>query len=155
MTSVQLVDCLVKFLKDVVKDYNLETKVNGVKKAPEVYAWDLPHKSSKSDIVAVFPFIIVRLLTEEDAGEENMANIRLIIGTYSEDEQDGWRDLANIATRIKIALKSVQVIDSFALGEKIKFEIFEEQPFPQWFAEMDLSFTIPQVQLDWGEHGLE
>lgn len=155
MTPIQFVDCLIEFLREVVKEYNLETKINGVTKAPEVYPWDLPHKDSRSDISSIFPFIIVRLLAEEDNDEEDKVNIRLIIGTYSDDEQDGWRDVLNVATRIKIALKKVQIIGSGSLEDKIKIELIEDQPFPQWFATMDLSFLLPQVQLDWSEHDLE
>lgn len=153
MTSLQLVDRLIAFLKEVVKDYDLSTKVDGISKAPDVYSGYLPSKN-KDDDVSKFPYIIVRFLSEEDSAEDTV-NIRLIIGTYSEDEQDGWRDAVNIATRIKIALKKVQVIGSYSLGDKIKIELFEEQPFPQWIAVMDLSFYIPQVQLDWSEHDLE
>lgn len=153
MTPLELVDELIKFLRKTVKDYNLETKLDGIRKAPDVYSGYLPSKT-RDDDVTIFPYIIVRFLSEEDSDEDTV-NIRLIIGTYSEDDQDGWRDVVNIATRIKIALKKVQVIGSYSLGDKIKIELFEEQPFPQWFATMDLSFTIPQVQLDWSEHGLE
>ena len=38
MTPIELVDALVEFLKEVVKEYDLSTKVDGISKAPDVHA---------------------------------------------------------------------------------------------------------------------
>ena len=150
MTPIELVDALVEFLKEVVKEYDLSTKVDGISKAPDVHAGYLPPKS-KDDSATEFPYIIVRYLSEDDVDADTV-NVGLIIGTHSEDEQNGWRDPLNIATRIKIALKKVRYIDSYSLSGPIKIELFEEQPFPYWFAIMDLNFNIPQVQFEWSDN---
>ncbi|KAB8126909.1 hypothetical protein F9U64_18995 [Gracilibacillus oryzae] len=153
MTPILLVDALVKRIKQIVHDFDLETKKDDLTKTPEVYAGYLPPKL-KSREEDDFPYILVRFLTESD-NENDVASIRLIIGTFSEDEQDGWRDPLNIATRIKIALKKSPALDSFSLRDRIKIELFEEQPYPYWFAMMDMDFDMPQVQLDWSENGLD
>lgn len=153
MTPIELVDTLVEFIKEAVKEYDLSTKVDGISKAPEVHAGYLPPKV-KGDDEPELPYIIVRYLSEEDSDTGNV-DIGIIIGTHSEDEQNGWRDPLNIATRIKIALKKVGFIGPFSLNGKINTELFEDQPFPFWFAVMNVSFNIPQVQMDWSEHDFD
>lgn len=149
MNPVELVDKLVDFSKKVVKDYDLPTKNGESSKSPNIYPGYLPDKK-KGDEQSEFPYVIIRFLSEQDK-EDDKVNIRFIIATYSEDEVNGWRDPVNIATRIKIALKKQQIFGPFSLNGEIKIDLFEDQPFPQWFATMDVTFVIPQVQMDWSE----
>ncbi|MFD2087836.1 hypothetical protein ACFSND_21970 [Brevibacillus brevis] len=44
-------------------------------------------------------------------GRRNIVKIRVIVITYSEDEQNGWIDSLNVANRIKIGLKRDPIID--------------------------------------------
>jgi hypothetical protein len=151
MTPIELVDGLVEFISFTVKDFDLSTKVDGINKSPSVYAGYLPPVDDEDETLAPqdYPFIIVRFLSETDDNDSDIANIRLVIGTHSEDEQNGWRDALNIATRVKIALKKSQFIGPFALTGKIQTELFEEQLRPFWHIIMDLSFNTPQVQTEW------
>lgn len=153
MTPIELVDALVGFIKEVVKEFNLSTKVDGMYKAPSVHAGYLPPREDDEDESlepSDYPFVIVRFVADTDDIESNEStNIRLIIGTHSEDEQNGWRDTMNIATRIKIELKKKQILGPFALNGKILTELFEEQLRPFWHVIMDLSFNVPQVQTEW------
>jgi hypothetical protein len=151
MTPIELVDGLVEFIKVTVKEFDLSTKVDGVNKSPSVYAGYLPPDDDEDENLASqdYPFVIVRFLSDTDDSESDITNIRLVIGTHSEDDQNGWRDALNIATRVKIALKKSQFIGPFALTEKIQTELFEEQLRPFWHVIMDLSFNTPQVQTEW------
>lgn len=155
MTPIELVDGLVKFIEHVVKEYKLATKVGGVNKTPSVYAGYLPTNDAEDDEVNLtpkdYPFVIVRYISDNDDLDGVVANVRLIIGTYSEDDQNGWRDAINIATRIKIELKRQTLTGLFSLNNKIQTELFEEQLRPFWHAIMELSFNIPQVQPEWSE----
>ncbi|WP_458412775.1 hypothetical protein ACNQFZ_18490 [Schinkia sp. CFF1] len=156
MTPIELIDELVKFIEKAVKDYELTTKVNGQTKAPSVYAGYLPPEDEDDDQEFLaprdYPFVIVRFLSDADIlNESDTTSILLIIGTHSEDEQDGWRDAVNIATRIKIELKKKQKIGPFALTGKIQTELFEEQSRPFWHAIMELNFHVPQVQVEWSD----
>lgn len=167
MTPIDLVDELVKFLKGVVKEYDLSTKIEGINKAPSVYAGYLPPKNRVEDEKTEqneqpsltpndYPFVIVRFLTdtsEVNKDDSDITNIRILIGTHSEDDQNGWRDPLNIATRIKMELNRVKSFGAFSLTDKIQTELFEEQLRPFWHAIMDLSFNIPQIQqeIDWSE----
>lgn len=154
MTPIDLIDKLVEFIKGVIKEYDLSTKVGGIKKAPFVYGGYLPTPDEEEDDDDLtpkdYPFVIVRFLSEnDDINTSNVTNVRILIGTHSEDEQNGWRDPLNIATRIKIELKKHQTIGPFVLTNKMNTELFEEQLRPFWHAIMDLSFNTPQVQPEW------
>lgn len=152
MTPIDLVDTLVQFIKKSVRDYEMPFK-DGVVKLPSVHAGYLPPKNKtangKEDI-SDFPYVLVRYLGEED-DESNQIALRIIIGTYSEDEQNGWRDPLNIATRIKMDLRKVRDIGPFSLTGKISTDLPEEQIYPYWFGIMDLSFNSPQVQKEWSD----
>lgn len=155
MTPIELVDGLVEFIKNVVKEYDMTTKVKGQNKVPSVYAGYLPTSDEDDDDslqVNDYPFVIVRFLSDVDEINTNdTTSIRLIIGTHSDDGQNGWRDAMNIATRIKIELKKQQILGPFSLTGKIHTELFEEQRRPFWHVIMDLNFHTPQVQVEWGD----
>jgi hypothetical protein len=159
MTPIELVDGMVVNIQKIVKNFNLSTKIDGVNKAPTVYAGYLPLEDDDEDENLTpkdYPFIIVRFLMDTDGVEVDVnstdtTNLRIIVGTYSEDQQNGWRDALNIATRIKIELKKKKIIGPFSLTGKIQTELFEDQSRPFWHVSMDLSFNIPQVQPDWSE----
>lgn len=154
MNPIGLVDELVKHIGEVVKNYDLTTKIEGVNKIPSVYAGYLPPKDDDDEELTPndYPFVIIRFLSDEDEIDaDNLASVRIVIGTHSEDDQNGWRDPLNIATRLKIALKKKQTFGPFALTGKVQTELFEEQLRPYWHAIMDLSFHIPQVQFEWSD----
>ncbi|CDX01297.1 Hypothetical protein DPCES_1410 [Desulfitobacterium hafniense] len=152
MTPIELVDCLVEFFEEVVQNYALATKTGDTGKPPAVYAGYLPPKGKINS--SEFPFIIVRYLDEDDE-EVDEVKIGVIIGCYSEDEQNGWRDPLNIATRLKLELRKKVVFGPYALGRKIRIELFEDQPVPNWYAVMEMAFDIPKAQIDWSEHGFD
>lgn len=155
MHAIALVDSLVEFIKEVVKQYNLATKIEGVNKTPDVYPGYLPPKDDDDEELVPndYPFVIVRYVSEDDEiSDKNTIRVRLIIGTRSDDEQNGWRDTVNIATRIKIELKKKMIIDSFSLTGKVQTELFEEQLRPYWHAVMELEFESPQVQYEWSDN---
>jgi len=153
MTPIDLVDELVEFLKKVIKNYDLSTKMNGISKRPSVYAGYLPTQDEEDDDELKtpddYPCILVRfIMDQDDINQDDLTSIRLIIGTYSIDDQSGWRDTLNIATRIKTELKKQHVFGPFSLIGTVQTELFEEQLRPYWHGIMDIDFCIPQVQAE-------
>lgn len=160
MTPIELVDGLVAFIQSVVSEYDLTTKVQGKSKTPSVYAGYLPPPDDEDEEDGLtpkdYPFVVVRFLSDTDNLEMgDTVQVRILIGTHSEDEQNGWRDALNIATRIKIFLRKEPTIGPFTLTDKIQIDLFEEQLRPFWHVIMDLSYLSPQVQPEWREmfHG--
>ena len=96
-SPVDLIDSICDFLRNsTIMNMDLATKK--MKKALQVIAGYLPPKKSVPD--PDFPFVIVRIESFEDKLDGATANVNMVIGTYSEDAQDGWRDVVNIATRV-------------------------------------------------------
>lgn len=144
MTPIVLVDTLVDFIKPFVRDFVLQTNVEGAEhKAPEVMCGYLPEKvATAKQKKPDFPHVIVRYLNDDGS----VATVHIIAGTYSEDPQHGWRDCMNIITRIKQALQKTPTIGAFRIQAEMKTELPEEQPFPEWIALLTLTVEIPQAQ---------
>lgn len=154
MNAIVLVDDLVVSIQEIIKEYDLTTKIEGINKSPSVYAGYLPPKEDNEGELTPndYPFVIVRFLNDgDDIYSEDVLAIRLVIGTHSEDDQNGWRDVVNIASRIKIGLMKKRIIGPFVLTGKIQTELFEEQLRPFWHGIMDLTFNAPQIQseMEW------
>ncbi len=152
MTPIILVDELMKFISPVVSEFVLDSNVPGVKKAPQVVSGYLKEKKSgQQQNPPDFPYVIVRYLEDEDNGEQNNASVRIVAGTYSEDEQNGWRDAMNVTIRIKQALLEQMFIGgAFKVEFPVKTELPEEQLYPEWVAMMTLNVTMPRTQEEGG-----
>lgn len=147
MTPIDMVDKLIELIKAAVKDFNLESNVLGIKKPPQVISGYLAEKKAgaKQD-PPDFPYVIVRYLEDNDDGSQNTATVRVLIGTYSEDEQNGWRDCMNVAIRIKHELLKQRLFGPFSIEYPIKTELYEEQPYPEWMVSMTLNVSMPKTQ---------
>lgn len=152
MHGINLVDALKDFLQEKLQDMELPTKSPEILKAPTIFTGYLPPKSNKREESDPedYPFVIVRFLGHGDKihDKKTMA-IRIIIGTYSKDEQNGWRENVNVWDRIELALKEEQAIGPFNLAGVIDFDLFEEQLRPSWHSTAVLEFEVPQIQRNW------
>jgi len=140
-SPVDLIDSICDFLRNsTIMNMDLATK-NDDEKAPQITAWDLPPKKSVPD--PDFPFVTVRLERFEDNSDGATANVNIIVGTYSRDAQDGWRDVVNIATRIWSELFRKRIVaDKYRVEYPCEFILPEEQPFPQWIGMLSTVWTI-------------
>lgn len=142
-TPVLLVDELRDFVDTVVKNYVLETKRPELTKPPQVLTGYLPPKNSTPD--PDFPFVIVRLVNVTDTQDGATVTVNIIVGTYSEDAQNGWRDVANISQRIWTELFKKRVLaKKYRVEYPMKFEMPDEQPFPEWVGIMTTTWTVAQ-----------
>ena len=101
MTPLMLQDALCDFLKEVVGSYLLSTN-KSITKAPQIVPSYLPLKGSTD--TADFPFVIVRVMSQEDTQGESKLVVKLIVGVYAEDIVQGPGDLMNVIERIRQAL---------------------------------------------------
>lgn len=146
---MRVVDALIEHITPAVSDFSLETNVRGhAFKAPKVRAGYLAEKKpGPSQSPPDFPYVIVRFLEDNDTDDSNIAQIRIIAGTYSQDEENGWRDALNVATRVKQHLLAHPCFDSaFRVMRPIRTELPEEQPFPEWVAMLTIHVQLPQVR---------
>lgn len=152
MHGIDLVDSLTNFLKEKLKDLELPTKTPEVYKSPNIYGGYAPPKpSQRTEEVDSegYPFVIVRYLGQTDVlFDKKTMSVRFIVGTYSKDEQNGWRDNLNVWNRMELALKETQTIGPFNLVGKIELDLFEEQMRPTWHSTAIVEFEAPQIQVD-------
>lgn len=155
MHALNILDDLVVFLEDALKDMLLQTKA-GVEKAPAIFDGYLPpkqnaNKRGQEDTEQEdYPFVIVRYVgDEDDLFKENIISFKFLIGTYSNDEQHGWRDTMSVMIRIKTKLREQQAIGSANLTGTISTALFEEQRKPMWHGMMQVDFDMPQIQRNW------
>lgn len=146
----QTLDDLRDFLEEELKDLRLSTKT-GTERAPQVFKGYLPPKVNsrerQDDDADFYPFVIVRFIDDDDElNGEDVASFRMVIGTYSQDEQLGWEDTVTVIDRIKLRLKEVQNVGSSTLYGKIESGLFENQKKPLWHAVMDISLKLPSIQ---------
>ncbi|MGI6436406.1 MAG: hypothetical protein ACOX0F_13855 [Syntrophomonadaceae bacterium] len=139
MNPVLLTKELCAFLETVLTEFLLETG-KGQDKAPQVAEGWLPPKGSsdKPD----FPYVIVRLCEGTDSEERGQATIKIIVGTYSE-EIEGWKDVGNIIMRIRNTLLITRILNNrYQLELPLKWQLFEEQPYPEWIGQITTKWTI-------------
>ncbi|HQA07578.1 MAG TPA: hypothetical protein PLM20_07575 [Syntrophomonadaceae bacterium] len=139
LTPLLLLEELKLFLECVVADYKLETN-RGQAKAPQVVEGWLPPKES-TDVPDV-PYVMPRLIEGEDNADESQVNIKILVGTYSEDI-DGWKDAVNVILRIRQCLLINRTLGKkFRMELPLKWKLFEEQPYPIWIGEIITIWTV-------------
>ncbi|MBP1926849.1 hypothetical protein J2Z76_002719 [Sedimentibacter acidaminivorans] len=153
------VACEFKLEKPPVEDLIDEeyTLVN-----PSVFIGWLPPKNYNE--FHEIPSIIVMGDTGEDNGEEGSIGIRLAIGTYdightikTDDELNtsinskGYLDLINLVEKIKQEFSKNRVLDHTTLEGPFKWGLYEEQPFPYWYAWVSFNANISSTITQYGE----
>lgn len=153
ITPVLLVDELKAFLEEVVANNWLETKAPDRNKPPQIVTGYLPPKDPvRAD--PDFPFVIVRLAEGTDTQEGATVTVKIIVGTYSEDAQNGWRDVANIIQRIWTELFRKRVLaKKYRVEYPMKFEMPDEQPYPEWVGIMTTVWTVAQPLEEVADYG--
>ena len=151
MTPLMLQDALCDFLKEVVGSYLLSTN-KSITKAPQIVPSYLPLKGSTD--TADFPFVIVRVMSQEDTQGESKLVVKLIVGVHAEDIAKGPGDLMNVIERIRQALFKKRVIDKrFRVEYPFAWDAPDEQPYPEWLAVITTNWTMPRPieEVDYGE----
>ncbi len=139
-----LVSAITDYLEKVVKNFFLETS-QGNQKVPQIIEGYLPPK--RSGVVSDFPYIIVRPIEGEDFNDRATVVVALIIGTYSIDYSEGYKDVANIIWRIRTALLQQRVLEGiYRLEPPLKWSMFEDQPIEQWLGVITTTWVVPLPQ---------
>lgn len=152
MTPVIMIDQLVERIKEIVQHIRLETTDPDIRRTPNVWAETVPKKSATESGNSDVPWVIVRYIDDEEDDESNLATVRIITGTFSEDEREGWRDILNVTTRIKTELLKNPLFgdDRFRIEKPFVTEIPEEQPFPVWIGIQTVKVAMPRTDEEGG-----
>ena len=141
-----LVDDLKTYLEDKLSQFSLETK-KGRKSAKVVkYFLSSKRKETEDD----FPLIIIRPFEGEDGSQSDMT-VKFICGVYSIDDE-GINDLISLIEKVRLVLlEDYEINSKFRLeqteNKSLKWEISEDQPYPQWLGAITATFNVPKVQI--------
>lgn len=135
-TPIQLAAAIKQFIDGVLQD--------NASLQPRVYEGYLPQKLA-SNTESDFPYVIVRLHKGEDGESGHPIIVNLIFGSESQDN-DGYRDILNIMERVRLAfMKNRTLHGQFRLELPYKWELFEDQPYPEWIGKAVTTWTIPSL----------
>lgn len=144
MIESYLVDDLIAYLKDQFKD-NLLLSEEGDYTPPKIINGWLPHKRSGGPDERDFPFIIVRPpkgLTSDQSNSE--VSIQFLIGTYTED-YDGHMQNLQILARLRkaiLGLPNLTLNNRHRVEYPLKWELPDDQPWPEWIMKVDTNWTV-------------
>ena len=142
MTINDLVRRLAEHLTTVVAELRLETCDGTAQRPPVLVAGWLPPKRSTDQ--NDFPFLVVRPATGTDAEDGARVVVKLLFGTFSESVE-GWQDLGNVIQRVMTSFDLTRTLGPFCLEKPLTWTIYDEQPLPQWAAEMTTRVNSPKV----------
>ena len=148
MTPLILIETLAKNLRELFNGKDFATEYQGDKQL-QIFEHDLPRGDFENNIF--FPCVIVTLKSVEDEGDDSIATVAFTIGTYSDNLGNDYRDMFNIAEKIRQFLLTNPILDGlFYLQMPIAFEpITPEQPEPFVFGIIAVRYTIgtPRVSV--------
>ena len=141
-----LVEDLSVYLQKKLKEFSLETKKG--RRSIKIFKYFLPTKKKETE--DDFPLIIIRPFEGEDSKQSD-ATVKFICGVYSQDEE-GIYDLISLMEKVRLALlEDYEINPKFRLeqteNKPLKWEISEDQPYPQWLGAITATFNVPIVQI--------
>jgi hypothetical protein len=155
MTPLDLMWSLKAYCKEKTKDMVLISRVseNGSEpgeRPPRVFIGNLPDKEAERKQA---PYILLKLLTTKTDDEENIARVRIIIVTYSEDKQENYIQCLNVLGRITTSLlEDVVIGNRYSCQKPIETVIYDDDLEVYQIAEAMTIWELPQIQRNVAEY---
>lgn len=150
MIPVNLTDALATILQQALKDYSAgkppeEVPVLRMGQNPlKVYPGQIPVPEDASE-GASFVYAMVKKVDDKGGNELSAATVTIGFSIYDEDQEDGWRNLYNIAEHTRQELLKHRILDKkFMLQLPMETEFVEEQPYPNWIGYITAKYSIGQ-----------
>ena len=103
----------------------------------------LPKVTSNEEKKKQDPYIVIRPVEITDTDEGSVMKLQLLMMTYSADMEKGHLDLYHMAEIVRQAVEQQTIIgEMYMLQLPVKTLIPEEQPWPEWWAYMELTYTL-------------
>ena len=142
MINVELVEALKEELEklysedEIVNEY--DTKFEKVKR-PKINTGWYTQKVDKED----FPYVLISPVDQVESGEKTTVNLTLIFGIYSKNVENGWKDVALLAEKVRQYLKTHKFLaKKYEINQDLRIEYPDDQPYPIYFCAMSVSFNI-------------
>lgn len=153
MTPIVLLDNLAEFVKEqtanIILQVRTEPGADKKERAAEIHKMRLP---KKEDSTRRIPYILLQILTgkdgKNDRGEqESICQIRIVVGTYSEDEDVGSYDVLNVIMRLRTELQRNKILaEQFVLQDPLEYIIYPDDYHPYYFGEMITNWSLPEIK---------
>nr|DAY38597.1 MAG TPA: tail completion protein [Caudoviricetes sp.] len=103
----------------------------------------LPKATTNEEKKKQDPHIVIRPVEVTDTQEGSTITLQLLMMTYSADMEKGHLDLYHIAEIVRQTVEQQTIIgEMYMLQLPVKTLIPEEQPWPEWWAYMELTYTL-------------
>lgn len=144
MTPIGCARALADFLQkhfDAIGYRPIDEKIAGNKIT--VRDGFLPKATTNEEKKKQDPHIIIRPVEVTDTQEGSTITLQLLMMTYSADMEKGHLDLYHMAEIVRQAVEQQTIIgEMYMLQLPVKTLIPEEQPWPEWWAYMELTYTL-------------
>lgn len=145
MTPINCARNLAEFLREQFQGYSSpDEKVAG--NSITIRDGFLPKQTTMDAKRRQNPYIVIRpVKVEDDDKEGSTADLQILVTTYDDDKEDGHLALYHILEFIRQSLLTHKLIKKKnMLQMPMKTMIPEEQPFPQWWGYMEVTYSIGQ-----------
>lgn len=154
MREIQLIKAIQARCKEALKDLYLPTKNADLPhKNPTVLdGFYIPEENSAfvdENVEEIAPFLIVRVIQGEDAADDKFrVKSEIIVQIFNDDPKfTGDQDLLVCMNRIRDNIKQNQTLENvFIYDGGFKWELANDQPFPNWEMTITANWLIPNPQ---------
>ncbi|MDQ0114360.1 hypothetical protein [Paenibacillus harenae] len=132
-------------LSKAIKDFIEKLFSDAVTVKPSVYEGYLPKRTVENQDEPDYPFILVRMTKGKQTDDAHAVIVKLIVGVKAIDEAE-FLNALNVMDRVRIAFSRQRVLASqFRLELPFEWELFEEQPHPEYLGQAIMNWTLPSV----------
>lgn len=112
-----------------------------------VHQFFLPQRNAESikNDVKEFPYIIIRPSGGKDDEDAARATVKMLVGVQSADDK-GAIDMFNLMEDIRQDFLRNRILDRKFRLEKLSWEFFDEQPYPEWIGQITTEWTLPTIR---------
>lgn len=146
MTEIELTRAIREKLELIVANLRLKSdKVDQPDRPPTVINGFLAPKRSNQQ--SDFPYLIVRP-NQGITGNDGFTHVtvKLLIGCFSE-EFDGFEYGLQVLNIIRLGLmENLTLENRFRMELPFDWQLFDDQPYPEWVLEATTQWTIPTPQ---------
>lgn len=146
MTVTILIEELQKYLTANLKEYKYFNSKNNMLNVEVVAGWPPPRQTAQQDILPLICIIPQGSVTEVYSRDNGgIVSLRLVFGIREPYTQEGWKALVSLVEHVRNALLVHRTIGrQFNLVGKVETAYEAEQPHPEWYADMFISYSIPK-----------
>lgn len=145
MTIWRLMEALRDEIKEAVKEY--ETAQPSGTKDVAVYAGFPPERDTPEEQESFIYCLVNKWTDTGDSDQYSTAAVEIGFNVYHEGEMDA---LANLLEHVRQHLLAHRIVaNRYALMLPLKGEIPTQQPYPNWIARIEASYSVGQPSY-WG-----